>query len=66
MDHYVYYSKGTGHGGHDDVAICEAVCLDEALARFREYFASVSVKEVRKIDLYREGYVPGVMIVSDY
>lgn len=66
MNYYVYYCKHKNGGEHDDVAICEAASVDDAVVKFREFYNVVSEEDVRKIDLHRDGYVPGIMIVSDY
>lgn len=64
--YYVYYHKASNREEHDDVAICEAESVHAAVEKFKEFYLHVSEKEVRKVDLHRDGYVSGMMIISEY
>lgn len=64
--YYIYYSEGTNHDNRDDVAVTEANSLSESISIFKGYYTNVSEENVKKIDLYREGYVQGIHIISNY
>ncbi len=62
MDYYVYYYPGA----EPDLAIVESDSKEDAIRRFRAFFRQVSAENVVKIDCHREGYVDGIMILSEY
>lgn len=64
--YYIYYSEGTNHDNRDDVAVTEAIDLPKAVEIFKGYYTNASNENVKKVDLYREGYVQGIQIISNY
>lgn len=66
MNKYVYYSKGTNHYGADDVAITEAIYLEDAIGSFKRFYTNASEENVRIIDCNGVGCAKNMMFVSDY
>lgn len=66
MNKYIYYSKGTNHDNADDVAITEAIYLEDAIENFKKYYANASEENVRIIDCRGVGCCKNIMFVSDY
>ena len=71
MNLYILHSIGTNHNRHDDVAITEAISIEEAITKFKRYYINVNKQNVKLIDIYPKSknginYVQGIQIVSTY